>query len=61
MTLRYFDSQGRQLTYEQLRSMNISTPVMEHIMATVIQRVTGNDGEESIAIQGTQVDNTKFV
>lgn len=61
MMLRYFDSQGRQLTFEELRSMNISTPVMEHIVATVIQRVTGNDREESVASQGQQIDNKKLV
>lgn len=36
---RYFDATGKQLTNEQLKTMNIVTPAMEHIFATVADRV----------------------
>lgn len=39
MNFRYFDSAGKQLTVEQLKSMCIVTPVMEHILATVTERM----------------------
>lgn len=39
MNFRYFDSEGRQLTWEQLRSLCVSTPVMSHIFATVAERM----------------------
>jgi len=38
MLFRYFDSSGKRLTYEQLRSLHITTPVMEHVFATVESR-----------------------
>ena len=38
MTFRYFDTTGNQLTAEQLKSMRIATPAMEHILATVKER-----------------------
>ena len=36
---RYFDATGKQLTNEQLKSMRIVTPAMEHIFATVADRI----------------------
>ena len=39
MNFRYFDVNGKQLTDEQLKTMNIVTPAMEHIFATVAERV----------------------
>ncbi len=46
MQFRYFDPAGRQLTPEQLRSMGVRTPAMNHVFATVAERVekTGNPG-----------------
>lgn len=42
MIFRYFDAAGNQLTTEQLRSMCIATPAMEHILATVKERIEKN-------------------
>lgn len=42
MIFRYFDAAGNQLTAEQLKSMCIATPVMEHILATVKERAEKN-------------------
>lgn len=39
MIFRYFDAEGRQLTAEQLNSMNVLTPAMDHVFATVLERV----------------------
>lgn len=39
MNFRYFDANGRQLTSEQLNAMRIMTPAMEHVFATVLDRV----------------------
>lgn len=39
MKFRYFDPGGRQLTLEQLRSMGVQTPAMDHVFATVAERV----------------------
>ena len=39
MNFRYFDATGKQLTNEQLKNMNIVTPAMEHIFATVTYRI----------------------
>lgn len=39
MIFRYFDAAGKQLTNEQLKTMNIVTPAMEHIFATVSDRI----------------------
>lgn len=39
LNFRYFDVTGKQLTNEQLKTMNIVTPAMEHIFATVADRV----------------------
>lgn len=38
VNFRYFDATGKQLTREQLKTMNIVTPAMEHIFATVAER-----------------------
>ena len=38
MTVQIFDSAGRQLSREQLKSMNIWTETMAHICATAIER-----------------------
>lgn len=59
MTIRYFDSQGRQITYEELCTMNITTPIMEHIVASVVQRVSGEP--ESVSTLDKQVDSGKLV
>lgn len=50
MVFRYFDTEGRQLTFEQLCSMRISTPVMDHVFATVLERVE-NSGKEGCPIE----------
>lgn len=39
MKFRYFDAAGKQLTGEQLKSMRIVTPAMEHVFSTVAERV----------------------
>lgn len=39
LNFRYFDAAGKQLTNEQLKSMRIVTPAMEHIFATVADRI----------------------
>lgn len=39
LNFRYFDGEGNPLTYEQLLSMSIVTPAMEHVFATVTGRV----------------------
>ena len=39
LNFRYFDAAGNQLTTEQLKSMGIVTPAMEHILATVKERM----------------------
>lgn len=39
MVFRYFDAEGRQLTAEQLNSMSVLTPAMDHVFATVLRRV----------------------
>lgn len=50
MIFRYFDVKGKQLTIEQLYSMQVSTPVMNHVFATVLERV-GNSGKEGSVIE----------
>lgn len=39
LNFRYFDADGNQLSAEQLKSMRIVTPAMEHILATVTDRI----------------------
>ena len=39
LNFRYFDATGKQVTNEQLKNMNIVTPAMEHIFATVTDRI----------------------
>lgn len=39
LNFRYFNAAGEQLTNEQLKSMRIVTPAMEHVFATVADRV----------------------
>jgi len=39
LKFRYFDAAGKQLTREELKSMCIVTPAMEHIFATVAERI----------------------
>ena len=48
MKFRYFDVEGRQITLEQLYSMRVSTPAMDHVFATVLERVgkSGNSDEQ---------------
>lgn len=43
MKFRYFDPAGRQLTAEQLRSMQVMTPAMDHVFATVLERLEKNE------------------
>lgn len=38
VNFRYFDANGRELTSEQLRAMEITTPAMEHVFAAVAAR-----------------------
>ena len=40
---RYFDPAGRQIAPEQLRSMQIMTPAMDHVFATVRERLEKNE------------------
>lgn len=61
MTIRYFDCQGRQLSYEELRRLNITTPIMEHIVATVAQRIGAVAAVESVSSLDKQVDGGKNV
>lgn len=61
MTIRYFDCQGRQLSYEELRKLNITTPIMEHIVATVAQRINAGSEAESVSNSDKQVDGAKLV
>lgn len=44
MTFRFFNMNGRQLSDEEIRQASIITPVMEHIYATVRDRVLGAHG-----------------
>jgi hypothetical protein len=39
LNFRFFDAAGNQLTMEQLDSMHIVTPAMEHVFATVTERI----------------------
>ena len=50
MNFRYFDAAGRQLTPEQLRSMGLLTPAMDHVFATVAERL-GKTGNPAGAIE----------
>ena len=43
MTFRCFDAGGRQLTVEELHSMRVLTPAMDHVFATVAERVEKNE------------------
>lgn len=47
MKFRYFDPVGNQIAPEQLRSMRVMTPVMNHVFATVLKRLekTERSGE----------------
>lgn len=40
---RYFDPAGRQIAPEQLRFMQIMTPAMDHVFATVRERLEKNE------------------
>lgn len=42
MRFRYFDPAGNQMTLEELRSMGIMTPAMDHVFATVLARMEKN-------------------
>ena len=48
MQFRYFDPEGREMTFEQLRMLRVSTPAMEHMIAAVAERLgkTGKQTEE---------------
>lgn len=47
MKFRYFDPAGRQITLEQLRSMQVITPAMDHVFATVLERLEKNERFEA--------------
>lgn len=61
MTIRYFDCQGRQLSFEELRTLNISTPIMEHVVASVIKRAKNKPKMESVPSLDKQVDDINFI
>ena len=52
MKFRYFDAAGTQLTPEQLKSMGIATPAMEHILATVTDRIEKNWKQGNLLEEG---------
>lgn len=52
MIFRYFDTEGKQLTFEQLCSMQISTPAMDHIFSTVLERVESSGKKEGAVETG---------
>ena len=39
MQFRYFDADGRQVTPKELRTMQVTTPAIEHIFASLIERL----------------------
>lgn len=43
MKFRYFDQAGHQITPEQLRTMQVMTPAMDHVFATVLERLEKNE------------------
>ncbi len=43
MIFRYFDQNGKPLTTAQLKQMEITTPVMEHVFVSVLKRVCPSD------------------
>ena len=55
MKFRYFDAAGRQLTLEQLNSMGVLTPAMDHVFATVAERVEKNGNSEDL-IENNQLE-----
>lgn len=61
MTIRYFDCQGRQLTFEELRKLNLTTPIMEHVVASVIQRTNKEPELESVSNLDKQVDGINLM
>ena len=52
MVFRYFDTEGKQLTFEQLRLMQISTPAMDHVFATVLERMENSGKKERLIEKG---------
>lgn len=55
MNFRFFNADGEQLTNEQLQSMRIVTPAMEHIFATVADRVEKSwKQSDKLEKQGTE-------
>lgn len=46
LNFRYFDVAGNQLTKEQLKTMHIVTPAMEHVFATVTERMEKNGKQD---------------
>lgn len=45
MVFRYFDASGRQVSLEELRELRVTTPAMEHVFATVAQRLERPEGQ----------------
>lgn len=52
MNFRYFDANGNQITNDQLKTMQVTTPAMEHIFATVVNRV-GKSWKEADRLEET--------
>lgn len=43
MKFRYFDPAGHQIAPEQLHTMQVMTPAMDHVFATVLERLEKNE------------------
>lgn len=52
LNFRYFDANGNQITNDQLKTMQVTTPAMEHIFATVVNRV-GKSWKEADRLEET--------
>lgn len=50
MEVRILDSNGRQLSREQLKGMNIWNETMEHICATAMERVRKEEITSSVSV-----------
>lgn len=45
MTFEFYDVQGKELSWRTIKTANVTTPVIEHVYATVRERVLGSGGE----------------
>lgn len=50
MKFRYFDLSGRQIPPEELGGVGVTTPVMDHVFATVLERLE-NAGSSPASIE----------